>query len=204
MRPPSTRRYATDCHRTADLRGALAPMPYPRSGCPAAQSPHPDPRGFAATATSWTGCHVRPMDVSEMELTAIRRVPRVDVREDSPAGQKHSPHSPHSPRQDDEPGNEGNVGKDIPVNDVVSSNCKRIPPEPRSPVAKWPTECSGRPERPHSRRRWSLDTVGGARGRIVKPTGEHSERVGAMRRPIVQRVPAPILQFIVILTTVLT
>jgi hypothetical protein len=42
-------------------------------------------------------------------------------------GQKHSLHSPHSPRQDPgngEPGNEGNGGKDIPVNDLVSSNAK--------------------------------------------------------------------------------
>ena len=38
--------------------------------------------------------------------------------------QKHSPHSPHSPRQnpgDGEPGNVGKGGKDIPVNDMVSS-----------------------------------------------------------------------------------
>ena len=45
--------------------------------------------------------------------------------------QKHSPHSPHSPRQnpgDGEPGNVGKGGKDIPVNDVVSSNVKRTTP----------------------------------------------------------------------------
>jgi hypothetical protein len=46
--------------------------------------------------------------------------------------QKHSQHSPHSPRQnpgDGEPGNVGKGGKDIPVNDMVSS---RIPRKPRS------------------------------------------------------------------------
>jgi hypothetical protein len=39
-------------------------------------------------------------------------------------GQKHSLHSPHSPRQDPGNGEPGNGGKDIPVNDLVSSNAK--------------------------------------------------------------------------------
>ena len=48
--------------------------------------------------------------------------------QDADAYQKHSPHSPHSPPQDPgdrETGNEGKGGKDIPVNEVVSSNFKR-------------------------------------------------------------------------------
>src|SRR5262249_57243070 len=43
-------------------------------------------------------------------------------------GQEHPPDSPHSPRRslsDGEMGNEGKGGKDIPVNEVVSSNFKR-------------------------------------------------------------------------------
>ena len=49
-----------------------------------------------------------------------------------------------------------------------------------------------------------MDTiVAAACGRIVEPAGEHSERVSAVRRKIVQRVLAPILQFIIILTPVL-
>jgi hypothetical protein len=42
-------------------------------------------------------------------------------------GQEHPPDSPHSPRRStsDEMGNEGKGGKDIPVNEVVSSNFKR-------------------------------------------------------------------------------
>jgi hypothetical protein len=44
------------------------------------------------------------------------------------ACQRHFPHSPHSPRRDPgdgEMGNEGKGGKDIPVNEVVSSDFKR-------------------------------------------------------------------------------
>jgi hypothetical protein len=43
-------------------------------------------------------------------------------------GQEHPPDSPHSPRRspsDGEMGNEGKGGKDIPVNDEVSSNFKK-------------------------------------------------------------------------------
>jgi hypothetical protein len=46
-------------------------------------------------------------------------------------GQEHPPDSPHSPRRspsDGEMGNEGKGGKDIPVNEVVSSNFKRGKP----------------------------------------------------------------------------
>ena len=46
-------------------------------------------------------------------------------------GQEHPPESPHSPRRspsDGEMGNEGKGGKDIPVNEVVSSNFKRGKP----------------------------------------------------------------------------
>jgi hypothetical protein len=60
-----------------------------------------------------------------MAETGRSKNPNADPR------QKHSPHSPHSPRQnpgDGEPGNVGNGGKDIPVNDVVSSNVKRTTP----------------------------------------------------------------------------
>ena len=45
--------------------------------------------------------------------------------------QKHSPHSPHSPNRypgGGEMGNKGDGGKDIPVNEVVSSNFKRASP----------------------------------------------------------------------------
>jgi hypothetical protein len=45
--------------------------------------------------------------------------------------QRHSPHSPHSPPRDSgdgEMGNEGKGGKDIPVNEVDSSNFKRAKP----------------------------------------------------------------------------
>jgi hypothetical protein len=45
--------------------------------------------------------------------------------------QKHSPHSPHSPNRnpsEGKMGNEGKGGKDIPVNEVVSSNFKRASP----------------------------------------------------------------------------
>jgi hypothetical protein len=44
--------------------------------------------------------------------------------------QKHSQHSPHSPRQNPGDGEVGHAGKDIPVNDMVSSNVKSK--EPRS------------------------------------------------------------------------
>jgi hypothetical protein len=47
------------------------------------------------------------------------------------ACQRHSPHSPHSPLRepgDGEMGNEGRGGKEIPVNEVVSSNFKRAKP----------------------------------------------------------------------------
>src|SRR6516162_10352141 len=48
------------------------------------------------------------------------------------ACQRHFPHSPHSsPRDpgDGEMGNEGKGGKDIPVNEVVSSNFKKAKPD---------------------------------------------------------------------------
>jgi hypothetical protein len=49
-----------------------------------------------------------------------------------------------------------------------------------------------------------LDTIAGARSRIIKPAGEHSERVSAVRCPIVQWVLAPILQLIIVVAAVLT
>jgi hypothetical protein len=52
--------------------------------------------------------------------------------------QKHSSHSPHSPRQnpgDGEPGNVGKGGKDIPVNDLLSSNAKTT--TSGAAIARW-------------------------------------------------------------------
>ena len=42
--------------------------------------------------------------------------------------QKHSPHSPNRNPSEGEMGNEGKGGKEIPVNEVVSSNFKRASP----------------------------------------------------------------------------
>ena len=63
---------------------------------------------------------------------------------------------------------------------------------------------SSTPVRPHSWGRRPADTITAAGRRIIKPAGEHSERVSAVRCPIVQWVLLPVLQFIIVLTAVLT
>ena len=57
-----------------------------------------------------------------MAETGRSKNPNADPR------QKHSPHSPRQNPGDGEVGNAGKGGKDIPINDVVSSNVKTTTP----------------------------------------------------------------------------
>ena len=120
----------------------------------------------------------------------------------SPPGRKHSP-NPHIPRgRPPATANWGMWG----MGGRIIPGATWFRPMPRGTLEPRPVgrrNASFRPTSVYSRGWRPADAIITARGRIVKPTGEHSERVSAMRGPIVQRVLAPILKFVIVLTTVL-
>jgi hypothetical protein len=73
-------------------------------------------------------------------------------------------------------------------------------------VIKWRgMPRSGRPLCPYSWGRRPADTIAVAHRRaVIQARSKRPQRVSAVRCPIVHRVPTPILQFVIVLATVLT